>query len=99
MPAGRGHRSRDPDRQDPGSEGLVMKRRVLRKSSVLLTISLASAAGLAVASAGWAAAAPTTAAPTTAAPTTAPSWHVLETVTGISQDFGAVVATGPVSGW
>ena len=71
-----------------------MKRRVLRKSSVLLTISLASAAGLAVASAGWAAAAPAA-----AAPATAPSWHVLETVNGISQDFGAVVATGPVSGW
>ena len=66
-----------------------MKRRVLRKSSVLLGISLASAAGLAVAPAGWAA----------TTPAKAPSWHVLETVNGLSQDFGAVVATGPASGW
>jgi hypothetical protein len=66
-----------------------MRRRVLRKSSVLLGISLASAAGLAAASAGCAA--------TTLAE--APSWHVLKTVNGFSQVFGAVVATGPASGW
>jgi hypothetical protein len=70
-------------------EGLVVKRRRLRKSSVLLSISLASAAGVAVASAAWAA----------TTPATLPSWHVLETVSGSSQDFGAVVATGPASGW
>jgi hypothetical protein len=61
----------------------------MRKSSVLLSISLASAAGLVVASAAWAA----------TTPAKAPSWHVLETVNGVSQDFGAVVATGPASGW
>jgi hypothetical protein len=66
-----------------------MKRRILRKSSVLLSISLASAAGLGMASAAWAG----------AAPAKLPSWHVLETVTGPGQDFGAVVATGPASGW
>ena len=66
-----------------------MMRRILGKSSVLLSISLASAAGLAVASAAWAA----------TTPANAPSWHVLETVNGSSQDFGAVVATGPASGW
>ncbi len=65
-----------------------MKRRRLRKSSVLLSISLASAAGFAVASAAWA-----------ATPAKAPSWHVLETVNGSSRDFGAVVATGAASGW
>ncbi|MGH3256822.1 MAG: hypothetical protein ACRDOU_15755 [Streptosporangiaceae bacterium] len=54
---------------------------------MLLSISLASAAGFAAASAAW------------AAPAKAPSWHVLETVNGVSQDFGAVVATGPASGW
>jgi hypothetical protein len=68
---------------------LVVKRGISRKSSVLLSISLASAAGFAVASAAWAA-------PT---PAKLPSWHVLETVNGSSQDFGAVVATGPASGW
>jgi hypothetical protein len=68
---------------------LVAKRTILRKSSVLLGISLASAAGLAVASAAWAA----------TTPATLPSWHVLKTVTGSVQDFGAVVATGPASGW
>ena len=82
-------KSRDPDRRDAGLEGLVVKRRILRKSSVLLSISLASAAGFAVASAGWAA----------TTPAKAPSWHVLKTVNGSSQDFGAVVATGPASGW
>jgi hypothetical protein len=66
-----------------------MKRRILRKPSVLLSISLASAAGLALASTAWAA----------TTPAKAPSWHVLETVNGVSQDFGAVVATGPASGW
>jgi hypothetical protein len=66
-----------------------MKRRILRKSSVLLSISLASATGVALASAAWAA--------TTSAKL--PSWHVLETVNGSSRDFGAVVATGPASGW
>ncbi|HEY6295874.1 MAG TPA: hypothetical protein VIX15_09435, partial [Streptosporangiaceae bacterium] len=70
-------------------EGLLMRRRISRKSSVLLSISLASAAGFAVGSAAWAA----------AAPATLPSWHVLETVHGPGQDFGAVVATGPASGW
>jgi hypothetical protein len=66
-----------------------MKRRILRKPSVLLSLSLASAAGVALASAAWAA----------TTPAKAPSWHVLETVNGVSQDFGAVVATGPASGW
>jgi hypothetical protein len=66
-----------------------MKRRTLRKSSVLLSISLACAAGFAVASATWAA----------TTPAKPPSWHVLETVNGPGQDFGAVVATGPASGW
>ncbi len=66
-----------------------MNRRTLRKSSVSLSISLASAAGLALAPLGWAA----------TTPAKAPSWHVLETVNGSSQDFGAVVATGPASGW
>jgi hypothetical protein len=66
-----------------------MKRGILRKPSVLLSISLASAAGLALATAAWAA----------TTPAKAPSWHVLETVNGVSQDFGAVVATGPASGW
>jgi hypothetical protein len=66
-----------------------MKRRILRKPSVLLSISLASAAGFALASAAWAA----------TTPAKAPSWHVLTTVNGLSQDFGAVVATGPASGW
>ncbi len=68
---------------------MFMKGRILRTSSVLLGLSLASAAGLAVASAAWAA----------ATPATLPSWHVVETVTGPGQDFGAVVATGPASGW
>ena len=63
-------------------------RRRLRKSSVLLIISLASTAGFAVASAAWAATTPAKLA-----------WHVLKTVNGVSQDFGAVVATGPASGW
>ena len=75
--------------QDAGWEGLLMKRRILRTSSVLLGLSLASAAGLAVASAAWAA----------TTPARLPSWHVVETVTGPGQDFGAVVATGPASGW
>jgi hypothetical protein len=66
-----------------------MKRRILRKSSVLLSISLASATGVALASAAWAA----------TTPAKLPSWHVLETVNGSSRDFGAVVATGPASGW
>jgi len=67
---------------------LVVKRRLLRKSSVVLSISLASAAGFALAPA-WAA----------TTPAKAPSWHVLKTVNGSSQDFGVVVATGPASGW
>jgi hypothetical protein len=75
--------------QDAGWEGLLMKRRILRTSPVLLGLSLASAAGLAVASAAWAA----------TTPARLPSWHVVETVTGAGQDFGAVVATGPASGW
>ena len=66
-----------------------MKRRILRKSSVLLSISLASATGIALAPAAWAA----------TTPAKAPSWHVLKTVNGLSQDFGAVVATGATSGW
>ena len=66
-----------------------MKRRILRKSSILLSISLASAAGVALASAAWAA----------TTPAKLPSWHVLETVNGSSRDFGAIVATGPASGW
>jgi len=74
---------------DAGVDGMFMKGRILRKSSVLLGISLASAAGLAVASAAWAA----------TTPAKLPSWHVLETVTGPGQDFGVVVATGPASGW
>jgi hypothetical protein len=68
---------------------LDVTRRRLRKSSVFLGISLASAAGFAVASAAWAA----------TTPAKLPSWHVLKTVNGVSQDFGAVVATGPASGW
>ena len=68
---------------------MVMKRGIVRKSSVLLGISLASAAGVALASAAWAA----------TTPAKAPSWHVLKTVNGLSQDFGAVVATGAASGW
>jgi hypothetical protein len=66
-----------------------MKRRILRNSSVLLSISLASAAGFALAPAAGAA--------TPSAK--APSWHVLKTVNGSSQVFGAVVATGRTSGW
>jgi hypothetical protein len=65
-----------------------MKRRISRKSSLLLGIFLASAAGLAVAAAG----------PATT-PAKLPSWHVLDTVNGLSRDFGAVMATGPASGW
>jgi len=66
-----------------------MQRRIWRKSSVLLGICLASAAGFAVASAAWAA----------TTPAGLLSWRVVETVTGPGQDFGAVVATGPASGW
>jgi hypothetical protein len=68
---------------------MVMKRRILRKSSVLLSMSLASAVGFALAPAAGAA----------TTPANALSWHVLKTVNGSSQDFGAVVATGPASGW
>jgi hypothetical protein len=66
-----------------------MKGRILRKSSVSLSIVLAAASGLAVAPAAWA----------VTTPARAPSWHVLETVNGSSQALGAVVATGPASGW
>jgi hypothetical protein len=75
-------------------DGLIMKRRILRKSSVLLCMSLASATGCTVA-----AATPAATTPAATTPAQLPSWHVLETVTGQGQDFGAVVATGPASGW